>query len=122
MFVRGLKEVVLYVEDMNAEVAFYRDKLGLEVLSPKGRGEYSGEMWVTLSAGECALALHGGGHRRFGEDAPCVVFRVSSVPSAREALRRRGVVTSAIRSASPGILACDGKDPEGNKFSLEAGE
>ncbi len=122
MFVQGFKEVILYVEDMNAQVVFYRDKLGLEVTSPKRKEDYADEMWVTLSTGDCTLALHGGGHRRFGEDAPCIVFRVASVPTAREVLRRRGVVTSAIRSAAPGVLVCDGKDPEGNKFSLEAGE
>jgi catechol 2,3-dioxygenase-like lactoylglutathione lyase family enzyme len=32
--IRGLVEVVLVVQDMDASVAFYRDTLGLEVFSP----------------------------------------------------------------------------------------
>lgn len=34
--IRGLAEVVLMVRDLQASVAFYRDVLGLEVISPEG--------------------------------------------------------------------------------------
>jgi catechol 2,3-dioxygenase-like lactoylglutathione lyase family enzyme len=33
--IRGLAEVVLTVQDMQASVAFYRDVLGLQVVSPE---------------------------------------------------------------------------------------
>ena len=60
-------EVILYVEDMDAQVSFYRDKLGLNVKSPQDTENYSEEFWVELDSGPCTLALHAGGKRRFGE-------------------------------------------------------
>jgi hypothetical protein len=61
---------------MNAQVAFYRDTLGFTVLYPQGTSDFSREMWVTLETGQCVLALHGGGKRRFGEDAPKIEYSV----------------------------------------------
>jgi catechol 2,3-dioxygenase-like lactoylglutathione lyase family enzyme len=34
--VQGLAEIVLWVRDMDAALGFYRDRLGLEVISPPG--------------------------------------------------------------------------------------
>ena len=31
-----LMEVILYVQDMNSQVSFYRDTLGLDVKQPEG--------------------------------------------------------------------------------------
>ena len=54
-------EVIVYVEDMDAQVRFYRDILGLSISYPKGLIDYSNQMWVTFETGACELALHGGG-------------------------------------------------------------
>jgi catechol 2,3-dioxygenase-like lactoylglutathione lyase family enzyme len=97
-------EVILYVEDMKAQVSFYHDKLGLKVKSPSNAEDFSEVFWVELESGPCTLALHAGGKRRLGDDAPKIVFNVE------------------IRSAAPGIWVCDGVDPEGNKFSIESHE
>jgi predicted enzyme related to lactoylglutathione lyase len=113
-------EVILYAQDMNAQVAFYRDKLGLPITSPPGLGDYSREFWVTLGTGACTLVLHGGGKRRLGEDAPKIVFRVADVHAARAELVGRGVSLGEARSPAPDVWVCDGADPEGNKFSIEA--
>jgi catechol 2,3-dioxygenase-like lactoylglutathione lyase family enzyme len=115
-----LMEVILYIEDMNAQVSFYRDVLGLQVAEPADSQDYEGVFWVTLATGACTLALHAGGKRRLGEDAPKIVFRVADVPGAREKLLRRGVPMGAVRSPAPGVQVCDGLDPEGNKFSIES--
>jgi len=115
-----LMEVILYVQDMNAQVAFYRDKLGLPVTSPQGLADYSREFWVTLGTGACTLVLHGGGKRRLGEDAPKIVFRVGDIEAARRELVNREVSLGEVRSPAPGVWVCDGADPEGNKFSIEA--
>jgi len=118
-----LMEVILYVQDMNAQVAFYRDKFGLEVTYPQGVRDFSNEFWVTLATGQCTLALHGvhgGGRRRLGEDAPKIVFRARDIEAARRELLDQGVALGEARSPAPGVLVCDGVDPEGNKFSIEA--
>ena len=115
-----LMEVILYVQDMNAQIAFYRDKFGLEVTYPQGVRDFSQESWVMLATGQCTLVLHGGGRRRLGEDAPKIVFRVRDIEAARRELLDQGVALGEARSPAPGVLVCDGVDPEGNKFSIEA--
>jgi catechol 2,3-dioxygenase-like lactoylglutathione lyase family enzyme len=117
-----LMEVILYVEDMGAQVSFYRDKLGLKVKYPKDSPDYSEEFWVELDSGACSLALHAGGKRRFGADAPKIVFRVGDILSAQRELLDLDIEVGEIRSAAPGIWVCDAVDQEGNKFSIESHE
>lgn len=118
----AISEVILYVEDMNTQIAFYRDKLGLEVKSPKETDDFSDIFWVEINTGPCTLALHAGGKRRFGPDAPKIVFQVDDILAARQALIDQDVNLNEIRSAAPGVWVCDGVDPEGNKFSIESHE
>lgn len=115
-----LMEVILYVEDMNAQVLFYRDKLGLPVNYPAGLQDYGDQHWVELDAGSCVLALHAGGEGRLGADSSKIVFRVEDVRAVREELVGRGVDIGAVRDDVPGKLICDGVDPEGNKFAIES--
>lgn len=117
-----LLEVIIYVEDMNAQVAFYREKMGLKVKHPKQTEDFSEEFWVELDCGHCSLALHAGGKRRFGADAPKYVFRVDDILAERQSLIDKGVQLGEIRSPTPGVWVCDGEDPEGNKFSIESQE
>jgi predicted enzyme related to lactoylglutathione lyase len=114
-----LMEVILYVQDMQAQVSFYRDKLGLAVKEPQGIEDFSNVFWVEFATGTCTLVLHGGGQRRLGADAPKVVFRVGDIEAARTALLERGAQLGEVRSPAPGVWVCDGVDPEGNKFSIE---
>lgn len=115
-----LMEVILYVEDMAAQVSFYRDILGLAVREPQDVQDYGSVYWVELETGTCTLALHGGGQRRSGLDAPKIVFRVTNVALAKDELLKRNVSMGEIRSPAPGIQVCDGRDPEGNRFSIES--
>ncbi len=114
-----LMEVILYVQDMGRQVSFYRDLLGLKVKEPQGVQDLDGQYWVELDTGACILALHAGGQRRQGQDAPKIVFRVADVPTARRELLQQGVPMGELRSPAPGVQVCDGLDPEGNKFSVE---
>jgi predicted enzyme related to lactoylglutathione lyase len=114
-----LMEVIVYVEDMQAQVSFYRDKLGLKVKEPQGVQDFSEVYWVEFETGVCTFVLHGGGQGRLGEDAPKVVFRVSDIEAVRSALLDRGVSIGEARSPAPEVWVCDGVDPEGNKFSIE---
>lgn len=115
-------EVILYVEDMNRQVTFYRDVLGLKVMHTPALEDYANEFWVQFDTGFCSLALHGGGQRRFGDDAPKFVFRVNDIHEVRQLLVDQQVEMGDIRSAAPGVWVCDGVDPEGNKFSIESQE
>lgn len=114
-----LMEVILYVENMPVQVAFYRDVLGFVVTYPVNLEDYTDQPWVTLGTGACTLALHSGGQRRQGVDAPKIVFRVGNIEAARRYLMDRNVQMSEVRTAAPGIAVCDGQDPEGNNFSIE---
>ena len=128
MMINGLIEVILYVEDMASQVAFYRDILGLQVLYPAGLNDYGHEHWVTFKTGECILALHSGGRSRQADDegsqrpVPKIVFGVGEILRARGHLLDRGVSLGEARLAAPGVWVCDGRDPEGNPFSIESFE
>lgn len=50
--VRGLAEIVLWVHDLQQSLAFYRDQLGLKVVSPPERSNP-----IFLQAGEPAVAI-----------------------------------------------------------------
>jgi catechol 2,3-dioxygenase-like lactoylglutathione lyase family enzyme len=115
-----LMEIIIYVEDMNQQVSFYRDRLGFKVVNPRESEDYGKEFWVELDTGSCSLALHAGGKGRFGADAPKFVFRVHDILAARQQLINQQVEMGEIRSAAPGVWVCDGADPEGNKFSIES--
>jgi lactoylglutathione lyase len=115
----SLRQVILYVEDMDEQLSFYRDKMGFEVKSSEDSDDSGGLFWVELETGDCTLALHAGGERRLGKDAPEIVFRVSSIQSAREELVQQGIPMGEIRSIAPGVWICHGNDPEGNRFSIE---
>jgi predicted enzyme related to lactoylglutathione lyase len=115
-----LMEIILYVEDMQSQVAFYRDILGMRLKSPVGVEDFSSASWVEMESGSCTLALHAGGKRRFGEDAPKFVFRVADILAAHKILLERGVSLGEIFQAAPGVWVCNASDPEGNQFSIEA--
>ncbi|MCA0456798.1 MAG: VOC family protein [Chloroflexi bacterium] len=120
--INGLIEVIVYVRDMDKQVRFYRDVLGLAVRSPADLHDYSNEYWVELETGACTVALHGGGSGKHDADTPKIVFAVTDIHAARGVLIGRGVAASEVRSPAPGIKVVDAADAEGNPFSLEAHE
>ncbi len=114
-------EIILYVDDMESQVRFYRDTLGLPVDGPI-QDNYSAAHWVTFKTGACKLALHSGGRQSPNNcQAVKFVFMVDTLDEVRERLIQKGVTLSAVRSPAPGVSVCDGIDPEGNPFSLESG-
>ena len=105
-----LAGVIVHVDDMERETAFYRDVLGL---AP----DVAGEWWTTFPTGGSLLALHGGG--RIGTGNIRLNFGVEELDEVRAELAARGVELSDIREPIAGVRVCDGTDPEGNIFSLE---
>ncbi|MFN8372913.1 MAG: VOC family protein [Anaerolineae bacterium] len=116
---QGLIKAILYVQDMDTQVRFYRDVLGLPIKFPQGLADYSSEFWVELDTGQCSLVLHGGGQQRLGADTPKHAFGVDDLDAMRELLLQRGAKMGEIRSPAPGVRVCDGVDPEGNPFSID---
>lgn len=104
-----LSRVILFTADMDRMVAFYRDVLGFK-LKTGGKG------WKTLDAGACEIALHGGAGEP-GARPPKRQFDVKDVAATREALTARGAKMGKV-SSRDGLDLCNGKDPDGNPFSL----
>lgn len=46
--------------------------------------------------------------------------RVAILAEVGQDLLARGVLLGETRTAAPGVLVCDGEDPEGNRFSIES--
>lgn len=115
-----LHEVILYVQDMQAQIAFYHDVLGLELHDAKNRSTQTELHWVTFKTGACTLALHSGGTRQYGADAPRFVLQVDDLQRWQRKLTDQGVQVGAVRSVAPGIDVLDVVDPEGIHFSLES--
>jgi len=115
----NLGELIIYVEDMSRQLRFYRDILGFRVLEPIEDAALSDAYWVLFDTGSCKLALHGGGKRQFGIDAPKFVFFVDDINAARERLVSAGNKVGDVRSPIDGVNVVDAFDPEGNAFSLE---
>src|SRR5688572_29432019 len=100
--IQGLMRVIVYVQNMEAQVKFYRDVLGLNVVSPL-IDDYSQECWVVLNAGMAEVVLHGGGQKRLGADTPKMVFEVDDIETVRTKLIQHGVNMDEIFSPAPGV-------------------
>jgi catechol 2,3-dioxygenase-like lactoylglutathione lyase family enzyme len=119
MQVEGLIQVILYVADMDRAVQFYRVMLGLTVVQPAGVESYVNEQWVLLETGGAQLALHTGGAGELGADAPMVVFKVAEVEPLRNKLLAFGVAMEDSFSPAPGVTIANGRDPDGNRFTIK---
>jgi predicted enzyme related to lactoylglutathione lyase len=109
-----LKRIILFVMDIEAVTAFYRDVLGLHL---KGAQHDAG--WVEFETGACTLALHRGTSTLAPRRSPKIVFAASDVAATRAQLIARGAKLGAVK-AFDDIQFCDGKDPEGNVFQISS--
>lgn len=112
-------EMILYVSDMENEVQFYRDTLGLSILYPTNLKDYSSEMWVEFACGDAILALHGGAER-VPDDLHEVVFWVEDVTQAREEIVASGIPMNPVRDLEDGALIAEGRDPDGHRFAIRS--
>lgn len=111
----SLSELIVYVRDVERMVSFYTDVFGLEIVA--GDPEHG---FVKFDTGTCSLCLHAGGDGNLGGDAPKFVFEVEDIEAARSYLQTHDVQLGEIRTPAPGVRVCDGRDPEGNRFSIES--
>lgn len=112
-------EIILYIKNMNAEVRFYRDILGLPLRYPEGLEDYSDQMWVEFEAGDATLALHGGADE-VPEDDHEVVFWVADVARARQIIIEAGNEMGEIRPLEDGAPIAEGRDPDGHRFAIRS--
>ena len=106
--------VMLGVHDVTRSLAFYRDKLGLEV-----QREMPG--LVFLNAGAVTLCLSEPAAKVRGEVAGAgeIAFSVEDVAAAYQALRGRGVqFAHEPRSVTPARRIANFDDPDGNHLSI----
>ena len=104
-----MSRVMLFTKNMPAMTAFYRDVLGLKLVTDeKGFREFD--------AGGCRIALHNG-TSRIGDRPPKLVFYADDVAAARAALVARGARLGTVMSGA-GLVRCEGKDPDGNPIGL----
>lgn len=114
----SMMQIILFINDMDAEVHFYRDVLGLEVVYPQAALEdYSGEMWVEFAAGGCTLALHGGAEKP-PESSHEVIFNVDNLEHARQEILKAGIQIAEIRLLEDGAPIAEGVDPDGHRFAI----
>ncbi|BAZ41890.1 glyoxalase/bleomycin resistance protein/dioxygenase [Calothrix sp. NIES-4101] len=116
--IQGLTKTILYVQDMNTQVKFYRDILGLKIDSPTATDNFNNHIWVEFSTGECSLVLHASGDKQLGKDRPKLAFSVDDIETAHQTLTARGLQLSDISDRLHNVKVADGIDPEGNPFSI----
>jgi catechol 2,3-dioxygenase-like lactoylglutathione lyase family enzyme len=110
-----IRRVILFVQDVSKVGAFYRDVLGLPIrISPDDP-----KVWLEFEAGSCSIALHDGGVPSAGRRQPKIVFFAEDVAPVRAELITRGAKLGAIQNAAE-FQFCDGKDPEGNPYSISS--
>lgn len=108
-----LAYTVIYVNDLNASITFYRDVLGIPL-------DYAAPGWVQFKSRGAALVLHPKlEHQIDGHDARVhITFRIDDLSAVYASLSSR-----AVRFAAPPATTGFGKhatlfDPDGNAIDL----
>lgn len=118
--IESLFQIILNVRDMEKQVKFYRDVLGLNVVYPPQSENLHKETFVRFDTGGAALVLHAGRNTEQAGQEPRISFRVTRLQDSRNYLLKAKIVAGEIRNPAPGVFVVDCKDPEGNTFHLES--
>lgn len=114
--------MTIWVNDVDAAVDFYVEKLGLEKTADKRYGEKG--RWVTVTpagADGPQISLSPAGYGGEPGGFTGFVLETSDVEATVEELRDRGVnFTSEIRTNRVGATMVDFEDPDGNGFRLHS--
>lgn len=103
--------VFYYVSDMDASIAFYRDTLGLPLVSHDyvARFDLDGVLIERVPRPPGSV-VPGSGNAR-------LCFSVANLEETLERMRARGIATSEIKHKKDGTLAFF-RDPDGNELCL----
>jgi catechol-2,3-dioxygenase len=111
----NLIRVVLFVRDMPLMAVFYQQVLGLE---PKICADDPKE-WQEFHAGSLTIALHLSDAPKPRRIATKLVFYCANVKTTKQQLEARGVKLGRIIKTED-FEFVNGKDPEGNPFSISS--
>ncbi len=110
--------IILRVADMDSSVAFYRDVVGLDVLSESAA-------FTFLDGGGIRIALNAGPDRGQGAEASLteIVLEVDDVRAAHVAMTERGVpfevpLRAVMEHDGRSLLAAHFRDPDGHLLSI----
>jgi len=119
--IEALGWVLLYVKDLDAMRAFYRDQVGLAVA-------YEGPGVVAFDTGPCMFELMArpeldNPREGWERNVVLISFRVSDIEGAVEQLRSRGVeqvseIKYVVGVEDPQWRLAQFRDPEGNLFEV----
>ena len=110
-----LKRYIYFCQDIEKMLNFYRDVF---LLKAKSNGIHEMSEWVELGGAGFNLCLHRSPSRAFeGRNKNKIVFEVEDVAEAREYLVSKKVNMGKHHFWDVGE-ACDGTDPERNKFQI----
>jgi len=103
--------VFYYVTDLERSIAFYRDVLGLRVVSRDYvvRFDVDGVLFELVPVSQ--------GQQVFGSGNARLCFKVEDIRRTVSQLQQRGVACSEVKSEPGGLLAFF-KDPDGNELCL----
>ena len=107
-----LNYVIKYVADMDKAVAFYRDRLGLEL-------RFQSPDWTEFSTGETTLALHAASDSHPAGSAS-VGFGVDDIDRFYEDAKNDGVEFTAEPTETFGHRIARFKDCEGAECSVSS--
>lgn len=103
--------VFYYAQNMEGTIAFYRDKLGLHLVSRDfvARFDIDGVLFEIVPAPP-GVATPGSGNAR-------LCFQTTDIYDTVSQLKKRGVTTTPVKPEPGGLLAFF-NDPEGNELCL----
>ena len=102
---------MLWVEDMDRAVKFYKDVMGLNVKSQHSE-------WSELTFGDAVVALHGGGKGVYQKTG--LNFRVDNLKEACDAATSGGgsIVNPPMKIEEESLQRAEIVDTEGNALTL----
>jgi predicted enzyme related to lactoylglutathione lyase len=114
--IRRINPVLLMVKDFRRSLEFYRDILGLKLISL----EEVHEEFAAFEVGDITFAIHGGFEGRSGGAEPIQIhFEVDDIRSTVKALEAKGVKFLAPIEEMPyNAYETAFEDPDGNRFDV----
>lgn len=105
-----LNYVIEYVTDMDRAVAFFRDKLGLEL-------RFESPSWSEFSTGETTLALHAASDAH-PAGSMSIGFGIDDINAFHEAARGKGIEFTSEPVETFGRRIARFRDSEGTECSV----
>ncbi len=107
-----LGSIIIFVKDMKAVTAFYRDIVGLH---PDEEQSFPAHRFLRFNTGQCKLCLHSGSKPNGGRQK--IGFHVESVSAVHQRLKAKGLRLRTLENEN-GLACFDISDPEKNRIQF----